>query len=103
MSVTLASTHVDEYFSNTDRRLNQIPDEGHKAAFINDELSKWEKAEDRLARWAARDDGSPNPFSPPLDAFQIASIICGLNTRLCALQDRVRAAITAAEALLSSH
>lgn len=76
------SDHKGNYFSNTDHRLRQISDEEHKAAFICDELSKWELAEIRLAKWAALDDGSPNPFSPPIDAKKVSRIIRGLNDRL---------------------
>ncbi len=59
-----------------------MPDDGDKASFLGHELEKWERVEDKLAAWALRDDGSPNPFSPPFDAGHISLIIAGLNSRL---------------------
>lgn len=89
---------VEQYFDLTVYPgLAQRPDDGDKAVFLNGELEKWERAEQKLGAWASRDDGSPNPYSPPLDAFQIARILGRLDSMLERLRIKIRNRITEQE------
>jgi hypothetical protein len=55
--------------------LRGLPSEKDEVAFLHSELIKWERTERRLEKWAAKDDGSENPYSPPLDLSRVTKII----------------------------
>ena len=68
--------------------LDRLSDDGDKATFIGHELDRWERIERKLQEWAARDDGSPNPYRPALDLGRVSSIIAELNDCLAWANER---------------
>ena len=68
--------------------LARLSDDGDKATFLGHELDRWERIERKLQEWAARDDGSPNPYRPALDLGRVSSIIAELNDCLAWANER---------------
>lgn len=71
---------VDEYFTRfLHPRLCGLSADSDKELFLEKQLGKFEMVEDRLAEWATRNDGSENPYYPPLEPKVVSSIITELN------------------------
>jgi hypothetical protein len=71
---------VDAYFRKyMTPALRRRPNYTDKAEFIETQLENWERIEERLHAWTLVGDGSPNPYSPPLDPERVRSIIAELS------------------------
>jgi hypothetical protein len=77
---------ADEYLEHVvDGHLTRLKGDHNAASFLSEELAGWERVAARLTEWTAKNDGSENPYSPPITLKHASAVLRGLRRRLAAI------------------
>ena len=89
---------VAAFFARIDAQLAATADNGAKATFLNHQITKWERLNTLLLRWASGELTGPNPVGPGATAWDVHMTITGLHTRLARVEQAARDQIAEAAA-----
>jgi len=81
---------VSAFFTRIDAQLAATPDIGMRGVFLNGQISRWERLNELLLRWASGELSGPNPVGNGATVWDVTQTLGGLYQRLTDVQQDAR-------------